>query len=61
MLRFDNAVTFLSKLNSNLSVSYNFNICGSDFLLFSEFTNIVSIFYKDFIKLLYTFLVISFD
>ena len=61
MLRFDNALTFLSTPKSNLSVSFNFNIRGLDVLLFSEFINIVSIFYNGFIKLLYTFLVISFD
>ena len=60
MLRFDKAVTFLSTCKSNLSVSFNFNICGLG-VLFYEFINIVSIFYNDFIKLLYTFLVISFD
>ena len=61
MLRFDMAITLLSNLKSNLLVSFNVNICGLDVLLFSEFINIVSIFYNDFIKLLYTFLVISFD
>ena len=61
MLRFDMAITLLSNLKSNLLVSFNVNTCGLDVLLFSEFINIVSIFYNDFIKLLYTFLVISFD
>ena len=61
MLRFENAITFFFNLKSNLSVSFNFNIYGLDVLLFSEFINILSIFYNDFIKLLYTFLVISFD
>ena len=59
MLRFDNAVTFLSNLKFNLSVSFNFNMYGLDVLLFSEFIN--NPFYNDLIKLLYTFLVISFD
>ena len=49
MLRFDKAVTFLSTCKSNLSVSFNFNICGLG-VLFYEFINIVSIFYNDFIK-----------
>ena len=61
MLRFDMAITLLSNLKSNLLVSFNVNICGLDVLLFSELINIVSILYNDMIKLLYTFLVISFD
>ena len=61
MLRFDMAITLLSNLKSNLLVSFNVNTCGLDILQFSEFINIVSIFYNDLIKLLYTFLVISFD
>ena len=30
MLTFDNAMIFLSNLKSNLSVSFNFDKCGSD-------------------------------
>ena len=44
MLRFDMAITFLSNLKSNLLVTFNVNTCGLDVLLFSQFTNIVSIF-----------------
>ena len=61
MLGFDMAITLLSSLKSNLLVSFNVNICDLDVLLFSEFINIVSIFYNDLIKLLYIFLVTSFD
>ena len=61
MLGFDMAITLLSSLKSNLLVSFNVNTCGLDVLLFSKFINIVSIFCNDLIKLLYTFLVISFD
>ena len=60
MLRLDIATTYLSNLKSNLSVSFNVNTCGLDVLLFSEFINIVSIFYNELIMLLYTFLEISF-
>ena len=55
MLRFDIAITLLSNLKSNLLVSFNVNTCGLDVFLFSEFINIVSTFYNDLIKLLYTF------
>ena len=61
MLRFDMAITLLSNLKSNLLVSFNVNTCGLDVLLFFEFISIVSYFYNDLIKLLYIFLVISFD
>ena len=44
MLRFDKAVIFSPLLKSNLSVSLSIKMCGSEFLLFSEFINIVSIF-----------------
>ena len=45
MLRFDKAKNFSRILKSNLLVSFNIKTCGSDVLLFSEFINIVSIFY----------------
>ena len=44
MLRFDKAIIFSRILKSNLLVSFNIKTCGSD-VLFSEFINIVSIFY----------------
>ena len=63
MLRFDKAITFSPILQPNLLVNFNIKTCGSEVLQFSEFINIVSIFYNwiDLIKLLYTFLVIFFD
>ena len=63
MFRFDRAIIFSLLLKSNLPVSLSIKACGSEVLLFSEFINIVSIFYNwiDLIMLLYTFLVISFD
>ena len=45
MLRFDEAIIFSPILKSNLLVSFNIKTCGLDVLLFSEFINIVSIFY----------------
>ena len=63
MLRFATA-TYLSILfNSILSERLSNSLWGSDVLLFLEFINIVyTLFYNfiEFIKLLYTFLVISF-
>ena len=44
MLRFDKAVLFSSLLKPNLSVSLSIKACGSEVSVFSEFTNIVSIF-----------------
>ena len=63
MLRFDKAITFLPILKSILLVSFDIKICGLGVLLFSEFINIVSIFYifMDLIMLLCTFLVICLD
>ena len=63
MLRFDKA-TYLSYLfKSILSERLSNSLWGSDVLLFVEFINIVSFVFYDtmeFIKLLYTFLVIHF-
>ena len=63
MLRFDK-VTYLSFLfKFILSVTLSQSLRGSDVLLFSQFINIVSILFYNFIEfiiLLYTFLVISF-
>ena len=68
MLRFNKTIIFSPVLKSNLSVSLSIKMCGSENLLFSEFTYIVSTVYNlvhfyciDLIMLLYTFLVISFD
>ena len=62
MLRFDKAIMFSPILKSTLLVSFSIKSCGSEFLLFSEVINIVSIVYSwiDLIMLLYTFLVIFF-
>ena len=63
MLRFDKA-TFLSLFFKFTSFErLGNNLSGSDVLLFSEFTNIVSILFYNFIKfimLLHTFLLVSF-
>ena len=61
MLRFDKAIIFLPIRKSNLLVSLKVNTYGLDVILFSEFINILSIFFNDPTKLLYIFLVISFD
>ena len=60
MLRFHEAITFLPILKSNLLISLSIKMCGLGVLPFSEFINIVSIFYTlmDLIMLLHTFLVI---
>ena len=46
MLRFDKAITFSPILKSNLLVTLSIKTCGLGVLLFSEFINIVSVFYK---------------
>ena len=61
MLRFDKAIIFLRIRKCNLLVSLKVNTYGLDVILFSEFINILSIFFNDPTKLLYIFLVISFD
>ena len=61
MLRFDKAIIFLPIRKCNLLVSLKVNTYGLDVILFSEFINILSIFFNDPTKLLYIFLVISFD
>ena len=58
MLRFDKAIMCSPILKSTLLVSFSIKSCGSEFLLFSEVINIVSIVYNW--MLLYTFLVIFF-
>ena len=45
MLRFDNVILFSALLKFNLSVSLSIKTCGLDVLLFSEFINIVFVFY----------------
>ena len=45
MLRFDKAIVFSPNLKSNLLVNFNIKTCSLDVLLFSEFINMVSIFY----------------
>ena len=63
MLRFHKATYLSLLLRFILSVRLSNSLCESDVLLFSEFINIVStLFYNfiEFIILLYTFLVISF-
>ena len=42
MLRFGKAIIFSPILKSNLLLSFNFETCGLEVLLFSEFINIVS-------------------
>ena len=62
MLRFDGIAPLLAVLKFILSERLSYSLRGSDSLLFSEFINIVSILYCNFIAfiiLLYTFLVIS--
>ena len=44
MIRFYKAIFFPLLLKSNLSVNLSIKICGSEFLPFSEFINIVSTF-----------------
>ena len=61
MLRFDKAIIFLRIRKCNLLVSLKVNTYGLDVILFSEFINILSIFSNDPTKLLYIFVVISFD
>ena len=66
MLRFDKVIDSFFLLKSILTVKLSNNLGRSDVLLFSEFTNIVSIFvlyfnYIEFNMLLYAFLVISFS
>ena len=64
MLKFDKAIVFSPILKSNLLVSLSIKTCDSEFLLFSEFIDIVSIciyMLMYLIMLFYTFLVICFD
>ena len=61
---FDKATNLSFIFRFNLSVRVSNSLWGSDVLLFSEFINIVSILFHNFIGLiilLYTFLAISFD
>ena len=63
MLRFDKATYLSLLLKVILSVRSSNSLWGSDALLFSEFINIVSILFYNFMEciiLLYTFLVTSF-
>ena len=56
-LRLDKAIFFSPLLQSNFSVSLNITTWGLEVLLFSEFINIVSIFYTciDLIVIIYFF------